>query len=187
MKMVKRMSATLDETRKLAPAAAGRWFASINKSNGEPPLHVRFATLDFSVSGFSQWHHRADTCAWSRTGASTEPLPTRQMSARFRPHTRLTRQLCNRSIPLRFNFAGCISTPLHSDGRKLARQSGTNRARPNDGSCGKHWPQDFVRPASNSPRVVARGQGNSNTARGSACRRGQAIAPRGFARCKTWQ
>jgi hypothetical protein len=40
MKMVKRMSATLDETRKLAPAAAGRWFASLNKSNGEPPLHV---------------------------------------------------------------------------------------------------------------------------------------------------
>jgi hypothetical protein len=26
IKMVKRMSATLDETRKLAPAAAGRWF-----------------------------------------------------------------------------------------------------------------------------------------------------------------
>ena len=130
MKMVKRMSATLDETRKLAPAAAGRWFASLNKSNGEPPLHVRFATLDFSVSGFSQWHHRADTCAWSRPGASAEPLPTRQMSARFRPHTRLTRQLCNRSIPLRFNFAGCISTPLHSDGRKLARQSGNKSCAP---------------------------------------------------------
>jgi hypothetical protein len=40
MKMVKRMSATLDETRKLAPAAAGRWFASLNKSNDEPLLHA---------------------------------------------------------------------------------------------------------------------------------------------------
>ena len=33
MKMVKRMSATLDETRKLAPAAAGRWFASLGEAN----------------------------------------------------------------------------------------------------------------------------------------------------------
>jgi len=31
--------------------------------------------------------HRADTCAWSRPGASAEPLPTRQLSARFRPRT----------------------------------------------------------------------------------------------------
>ena len=33
MKMVKRMSATLVETRKLAPAAAGRWFASLGEAN----------------------------------------------------------------------------------------------------------------------------------------------------------
>ena len=128
--MVKRMSATLDETRKLAPAAAGRWFASINKSNGEPPLHVRFATLDFSVSGFSQWHHRADTCAWSRPGASAEPLPTRQMSARFRPHTRLTRQLCTRSTPFHFSFTSSTSVSFRSDGRKLARQSGDKSCAP---------------------------------------------------------
>ena len=95
MKMVKRMSATLDETRKLAPAAAGRWFAPLKKritTNDEPPLHVRFAFSDFSISAFSisdfpHWLHRAGTCAWSRTGASAEPLPTRQMSARFRPRT----------------------------------------------------------------------------------------------------
>jgi hypothetical protein len=56
-KMVKRMSATLYETRKLAPATAGRWFASLNKSNDEAPLHVRFASLDFSVSAWWQVRH----------------------------------------------------------------------------------------------------------------------------------
>ena len=125
--------------------------------------------------------HRADTCAWSRTGASAEPLPTRQVSARFRPRTRLTRQLCTRSTPLPFNPPGYIATPLRSDGRKLARQSGTDRARPKDGRCGKHWPRDF-RPASkNSPRVVA--PAACNTARGYAYR--QDKRPRGFARQDT--
>jgi hypothetical protein len=52
MKMVKRMSATLDETRKLAPAAAGRWAGGHPQGSrrcaprkGEPSLHFRFAFL----------------------------------------------------------------------------------------------------------------------------------------------
>ena len=161
------------------------------------------------ISAFSHWLHRSDTCT------------SCQVSARFRPRTRLTRQLCTRSTPFQFNFADCISVPLRSDGRKLARQSGhkscaprkmvanaasisplrgsrrrtlaalrvrlmSNRreheaAKIQGGRDAPHigqtaiWPRDYVRPASNSPRVVARGQGISNMARGSACRRGQAI------------
>jgi len=42
----------------------------------------------------------------------------------------LTRQLCTRSTPFRFNFAGYISTPLRSDGHKLPRQAGNGRALP---------------------------------------------------------
>jgi hypothetical protein len=39
-RMISGAGSGMVETRKLAPAAAGRWFASLNKSNGEPPLHV---------------------------------------------------------------------------------------------------------------------------------------------------
>jgi hypothetical protein len=81
--MVKRMSATLEETRKLAPAAAGRWFAPLNKSNDEPPLHVRFAFSDFSISAFSisdfpHWLHRSDTCdvrAITQAGNANGKIP----------------------------------------------------------------------------------------------------------------
>ena len=45
IKMVKRMSATLDETRKLAPAAAGRWFCKISSFSifplASPSRHLR--------------------------------------------------------------------------------------------------------------------------------------------------
>ena len=47
MKTVKRMSATLDKTRKLAPAAPGDCFEE---------------TFQFQLSEFSPWLHRADTC-----------------------------------------------------------------------------------------------------------------------------
>ena len=94
------------------------------------------------ISAFSHWLHRADTCT------------SCQASARFRPRTRLTRQLCTRSTPFHFNFADYISVPLRSDGRKLARQSGHKSCAPEDskGRDAPHvgqvaiWPRDFVRP-----------------------------------------
>jgi len=51
-----------------------------------------------------------------------------QVPARFRPRTGQTRRLCVRSIPLRFNSAGSISTSLHSTGPKPPRQAGTSCA-----------------------------------------------------------
>jgi hypothetical protein len=63
----------------------------------------------------------------------TEPtLASGQVSARFRPRTRLTRQLCTRSTPFHFNFADYISVPLRSDGRKPSRQSGHKSCAPED-------------------------------------------------------
>jgi hypothetical protein len=84
-----------------------------------------------SVTGWLRWsrystrRHRAATCAWSRTGASTEPLPTHQVSARFRPHRWPDSSLSARSTPFHFNFAGCISVPLRFVGRKLPRPAKT--------------------------------------------------------------
>ena len=94
----------------------------------------------------------------------------RQASARFRPRPMTDSPLSARSTPLRSNFAGYISTSLHSDGRKLARQSENKSCAPEK----TKWPRDFVRPASNSPRCSARAR-HGNKARGSACRRGRAI------------
>jgi hypothetical protein len=121
------------------------------------------------------------------------------ISARFRPRTRweaghrpdspaLHPLHSNRSSPAfrhKIHWLHAWLPLIRSDGRKLARQSGTNRARPKRWQV-RHAQAARLRPArSNSPRVVARGQGISNTARGSACRRGQAIGPQGFATAKT--
>ncbi len=127
--------------------------------------------------------HRADTCAWSRPGAGAEPLPTRQASARFRPRTMTDSPALH---------------PLHSAAaiRKQRRSAIAAFRRPQTGETVKKRrarPKKRIPEAamlrisaktSNSPRCFARAR-HRNTARGSACRRGQAIWPRGFARPKT--
>jgi hypothetical protein len=60
----------------------------------------------FSISAFSLWLHRADTCARS----------SRQASARFRPRPMTDSPLSARSTPLHFIFADFNSVPLRSDG-----------------------------------------------------------------------
>jgi len=89
---------------------------------GERSLSLAFAFSDFSISAFSLWLHRADTCARS----------SRQASARFRPRPMTDSPLSARSTPLHFIFADFNSVPLRSDGRKPARQSKKLRARPQD-------------------------------------------------------
>ena len=69
---------------------------------------------------------------------TAEPLPTRQVPARFRPRTigkpnfGLTRQLCSRSTPFHSSFTSSASVPFRSDGRKLSRQAKASCA-PADG------------------------------------------------------
>jgi hypothetical protein len=80
---------------------------------------------------------------------------SRQASAQFRRTAGRTRQLCIRSTPFHCNFAGCISVPLRSDGRKLPRPARTalrpkmqatkGRDAPHIGQVAI-WPRDFVRP-----------------------------------------
>ena len=89
--------------------------------------------------------------------------------------------ICNRSIPLRCNSAGCISTSLHSDGRKLSRPSGNHRAQfrgrdaPHIGRSAI-WPRDFVRPKQSAIRREA-----------SPVAEGRGISPRCFARARHQQ
>jgi hypothetical protein len=90
--------------------------------------------------------------------------------------------LSARSTPLHFIFADFNSVPLRSDGRKLPRQSeNVVRARKlripeaamlRISATTSNRPRDFVRPS------------HSITARGSACRRGQSISPRCYARAR---
>ena len=164
------MSATLDETRKLAPAVAGRWTGdNLNESRrcapreGEPSLHFRFAFLPSEAARLRHGQHKAI----SRPGSHRADTCTRAKSPHCSPRAAgRTRQLCNRSTPFHFSFTSCASVPLRSDGHKLPRPSKT-------AAHLKCKMAARLRPArNNSPRVVARGQGNSNTARGSACRRG---------------
>ena len=122
--------------------------------------------------------HRADTCTQSRTGASAEPLLTRQLSALFRLRT-MTDSPALPTAPFRYTnpprrLRGafrCIPTVANCQDsqEQLVRFPKTKTARL----------AARLRPAkiSNSPRVSARGQDTgSNTARGSACRRRRAIA-----------
>ena len=108
------------------------------------------------------WRHRAGTCACRGQAQRAEPASAHQIPARFPPRTTTDSPICNRCTPLHFIFAGSISVPLRSDGRKSARQS-----------------QNFVRARTgkNPGRVTSSGQGISNTARGCACRRGQSNMP----------
>ena len=86
------------------------------------------------ISAFSQWLHRADTCT------------SCQVSARFRPRTRLTRQLCNRSTPFHCNFGGrqCGSHLLFRSIAFRRPQTGETvrtqivRAQEDGGQCCKH-------------------------------------------------
>ena len=111
--------------------------------------------------------HRADT-------------PARQVSARFRPRTMTDSPALH---------------PLHSAAaiRKQRRSAIASFRRPQTGETvrkrrarpKKKDPEAAMlrisAKTSNSPRCFARAR-HRNTARGSACRRGQAIWPRGFAR-----
>jgi len=98
----------------------------------------------------------------------------------------LTRQLCTRSTPFRFNFAGYISTPLRSDGHKLPRQAGNGRALPRlkNRESGQlslrcragdlNW-QVRLAPARNSPPSLQI-TGNGLTPRPSVCAPGYVAA-----------
>jgi hypothetical protein len=146
----------MNGTRKLAPAAAGRWFASLNKSNGEPPLP---SGSPFWISAFSPWLHRADTCAWSGTGASAEPAPDAPSCRHGSAHARrLTRQLCTRSTPLRF----------------------ISQAASHFASFRRPQTVETVKSI-----VCARRRKQPDGRKASPVAEDKAIAPRGFARCKT--
>lgn len=110
----------------------------------------------------------------NQTPGFTEPTLTRLASS-LRANCRhgsarargLTRQLCTRSIRCRdplHRLRGALS--LIPTAANCRDSQETNRARPKKQN-GRETSSGQNR---NSPRVVARGQGNSNTARGSACR-----------------
>ena len=63
---------------------------------------------------------------------SHPPAPTRQVSARFRPRTMTDSPVCTRSTPCRIRFADSRFRSIHSDGRKLSRQSGYKSCAPED-------------------------------------------------------
>ena len=115
--------------------------------------------------------HRTATCAWSWSGARAEPLPTRQVSARFRPH-RWPDSSSFATAPLHFTSTSQAAFPFHSFRRLQTAETGTDSGAPGD--SGFQRPRGFAyRPGKQYGRETTSGQGISNTARGFACRRSQ--------------
>ena len=136
-------------------------------TNGELSLHIRFAFLDFSifpVASPSRHLHFVPSIGTVPPAHSTDSPalhPLHSISLQFR-------RLHFRSIAFRRPQTGeTVRTQIV-------------RAR------NVKWPRDFVRPASNSPRCFARAR-HRNTARGSACRRGQAIGRKASPRPRNQQ
>jgi hypothetical protein len=150
----------------------------------------------FPISAFQYFRFQNFHCGF------TEPtLASGQLSARFRPRTMTDSPALhplhsNRSSPAfrhKIHWLHAWLPLIRSVGRKLARQSKTvgrvpkiqetrGRDAPHIGQVRQYGRETSSgQDISNSPRVVARGPVGA----GSACRRGQAIGPRGFARCKT--
>jgi hypothetical protein len=122
----------MNETRKLAPAAAGRWFASLKTTNCNNWRTV--VTHPVRLFGFQRF--RISVFSIFPVASPSRHLPPakyRHGSARARfgkPDSGLTRQLYSRSTPFHSIFTSSISVPLRSDGRKLSRQSGIKSCAP---------------------------------------------------------
>jgi hypothetical protein len=120
----------------------------------------------FWISAFQKFRFQHFPCGFTEPtlalgrgqARAPNPLPTRQLSTRFRPRMTTDSPICTRSTPFHFNFGGrqCGShLHFHSIAFRRPQTVETVRTQIVRARNAK-WPRDFVRPVSNSPRCFAR-------------------------------